>query len=87
MLYDTCFWEEIDPEKEENIDIKGKHISYVEISYPAEQVESGNVKAEVTIWLEGEAETVDYEVWLVYGTKKDDREGWFIQNFNKKNGN
>lgn len=88
VLYDTCFWEEIDPEKEENFDIKGKHhISYVEISYPAEQVESGNVKAEVTIWLEGEAETVDYEVWLVYGTKKDDREGWFIRNFNRKNGN
>lgn len=80
VLYDTCFWEEIDPEKEESIDIKGKHISYVEISYPAEQVESGNVKAEVTIWLEGEAETIDYEICLVYGTKKDDREGWFIQN-------
>ena len=82
--YTECFWEEIDQEQEADIDIIGKKISYVEIRYPAEQVESGNVKAEVTIWFEGNDETIDYEVWMVYGTRKDGREGWFIQKIEKR---
>ncbi len=28
-------------------------------------------------------ETIDYEVWMVYGTRKDDREDWFIQRIEK----
>lgn len=46
-------------------------------------MESGNVKAEVTIWFEDDDETIDYEVWMVYGTRKDDREDWFIQSIEK----
>ena len=79
----TCFWEEIDQEQVADIDIIGKKISYVEIRYPAEQVESGNVKAEVTIWFEGNDETIDYEVWMVYGTRKDGRKNWFIKSIKK----
>ena len=29
------------------------------------------------------AKTIDYEVWMVYGTRKDGREGWFIQKIEK----
>lgn len=64
---------------------EGKRVSYIESSYPAQQVESGKVKAEVKAWLEGEEWPVTLNVWVIY-EEDEEREGWFIQKIERAEG-
>lgn len=68
---------------EEGTEISHNTVLYIDSNYPTDQVESGNVKAEVRVWLEGEEETIDFEVWVVY-EDDEEREGWFIYKIEKE---